>query len=682
MLHGKADQNRYLYISPKPGTKLVSKDTNIIIRPGQILTVHSIDATSFLKVKGSISGIHTGDVIISDDDRTIVFRPRRVFEAGERVSVWIHGGLRNQNGDEMESTLFHFTISPKRGESTGESMSFPEVDGIDTIQMNNSLHASSRSNGYILPVDFPEVEITVSEEPDSGYIFLTNFMAPKATPYMMILDNTGFPIFFQRITHPVVDFKKQPNGLLTYYFFGTEMFYALDTSYTIVDSFQCGNGYTTDFHDLQILPNGNALLMSHDTQIVDLSHWGGDTAATVIGLIVQEMDQDKNVVFQWRSWDHFQITDATHHDITQKVIDYVHGDAIEVDSDGNLLISCRNLDEITKINRQTGEIIWRLGGKNNQFTFVNDTTMFYRQHDIRRLPNGNITLFDNGNFHSPPYSRAVEYHLDETNKIATLVWEYRNSPDIFVRQLGNMQRLPNDNTFIGWGMGNTTATEVRSDGSKAFELRFVNTMNSYRVFRFPWKGIAAAPTLWADTTAEEVTLHFTRFGATNIVKYFIYGGQTPAPMTRIDSTTGNSFVPKNLTGGKTCYFRVTTLDDQRNESYFSNEVEVTMDTSTAVESLSHHSPGECVLFQNYPNPFNPATTIRYGVPTDLRVLLRIYNILGQEIRTLFDGKQKAGYHSMVWDGKDGCGRGVTSGIYIYQLQTDIQVVRRKMLLFR
>lgn len=89
------------------------------------------------------------------------------------------------------------------------------------------------------------------------------------------------------------------------------------------------------------------------------------------------------------------------------------------------------MDEITKINRQTGEIIWRLGGKNNQFTFINNTTGFSHQHAIRRLPNENITLFDNRNFPSLQFSSAVEYELDEQNKNATLLWEYRNTSDIY-----------------------------------------------------------------------------------------------------------------------------------------------------------------------------------------------------------------------------------------------------------
>ena len=136
--------------------------------------------------------------------------------------------------------------------------------------------------------------------------------------------------------------------------------------------------------------------MSYDYQRVrmDTVVPGGDTDATVIGLIVQELDENKNVVFQWRSWDHFEITDATYNiDLTESIIDYVHGNAIEMNDDGILLISSRHMDEVTKIDRQTGDIIWRCGGEhceNNEFTFLNDAIGFSHQHDLRRLPNGNL----------------------------------------------------------------------------------------------------------------------------------------------------------------------------------------------------------------------------------------------------------------------------------------------------
>ncbi|MEZ4690188.1 MAG: aryl-sulfate sulfotransferase, partial [Ignavibacteria bacterium] len=105
------------------------------------------------------------------------------------------------------------------------------------------------------------------------------------------------------------------------------------------------------------------------------------------------------------------------------------------------------------------------------------------QHDIRRIANGNITIFDNGNFHSTLFSRAVEYQLDEVNKIATLVWEYRNSPDIYGNARGSAQRLENGNTLIFWGASNPgTFSEVTPEGEIKLELSFEPGIGSYRGF--------------------------------------------------------------------------------------------------------------------------------------------------------------------------------------------------------
>jgi len=236
--------------------------------------------------------------------------------------------------------------------------------------------------------------------------------------------------------------------------------------------------------------------MVKDPQVVHMDSVvvGGHPSASVRGLLIQELDANKNVVFQWRSWDHFDITDgavSNYVSLTDSVIDYVHGNAVEVDFDGHILLSSRHMNEITKINRQTGDIIWRFGPNavHNDFSMVNDTRGFSHQHDVRRLPNGHITLFDNGNFLSPAYSRVLEYELDEINMVATLVWEYRHTPDIDSPAMGGAQRRATGGTMIGWGMTATApqVTDIHADGSTAYELGFDAGTFTYRAFRFPWQ---------------------------------------------------------------------------------------------------------------------------------------------------------------------------------------------------
>ena len=498
-----ANISNITYVSPTPGSILVSPQTNIIIKFGDVVDAKNSISESLVNVEGSESGHRSGKLIVSDDGRTLVFTPASPFVLGEVATVSLQRGLQTLRTGAVEPMSFSFTItSTDRNVVKGAN----PLEGSSVLLPSETAKHSQARNGAretsldnpMLPEDFPKIKINHLGTTASGNVFISSFgwtASANAAPFLLILDDFGNPVFYREMQAACMDFKLQPNGYLTYYDRADDFFYELDSLYTIVDTYACGNGYSTDLHELLILPNGHALLMSYDPQIVDMSAIvpGGKTAATVSGLIIQELDTQKNVVFQWRSWDHFKITDATHEDLTAAAIDYVHGNALQVDTDGNLLLSSRHMDEITKINRETGEIMWRLGGKNNQFTFTNDSIGYSHQHAIRRIPNGDITMFDNGNFHSPQFSRAVEYKLDEEKKTVTLVWQYRNSPDNYGVAMGYVDRLPNGNTLIGWGVSTPSVTEVSPEGVKLFELSLPDNVVSYRAFRFQWN-VYASPT--------------------------------------------------------------------------------------------------------------------------------------------------------------------------------------------
>ncbi len=94
-------------------------------------------------------------------------------------------------------------------------------------------------------------------------------------------------------------------------------------------------------------------------------------------------------------------------------------------------------------------------------------------------------------------------------------------------------------------------------------------------------------------------------------------------------------------------------------------------------------PADFGLFQNYPNPFNPTTTIRYRLTRPADVQLRIYNIVGQKVRTLINEQRLAGEHTVQWDGRNDHGTNVPSGVYLYKLETsDGQSLTRKMVLLK
>jgi hypothetical protein len=105
-----------------------------------------------------------------------------------------------------------------------------------------------------------------------------------------------------------------------------------------------------------------------------------------------------------------------------------------------------------------------------------------------------------------------------------------------------------------------------------------------------------------------------------------------------------------------------------------------LETTTSVEenpSSKDQIPTRFVLEQNYPNPFNPSTTIQYDLPKSAKVVLKIYDLLGHQVRTLVNANQTAGVKSVTWDGLDGFGERVSSGIYIYKMQVNGQVHSRK-----
>jgi hypothetical protein len=495
------------YLSPVPGSALVSQQSNIIIRSKHLIDPSlDLDAT-FVFVSGSKSGDHAGTLTVSDDGKTVLFEPSRAFAPNEIVTVRVSPGMFSGTTENAQPLEFSFSVTP---------VSSLDQEGLLNRRGNSDLPHSSPREGYnagqktqlrkfvsdSLPFGFPPRTIITSGATAPGVLFLATFkiaeasdhlffvsLVPSDKQYLMVLDNTAKPLFYRTTGSMAFDFKLQPNGYLTYYDDVDNTFYELDSNYTIIGSFKAGNGYRTNPHDLLVLPNGHALMLADDPEIVDMSGLvpGGNSYATIIGAVIQELDQNKKVIFQWRSFDHFQPTDATRENMTSSVVDVVHPNTIEVDTDGNLILSSRHMDEITKINRQTGGIIWRWGGKNNQFTFTNDTIGFSHQHSIRRTSTGSLMLLDNGNYRPTPGSRVLEYSMDEQAKRVTLLWEYRHVPEIKAVAMGSAERLPNGNTLIGWGSASPAVTEVRPDKSVVFELQLPDSIVSYRAFRFPWK---------------------------------------------------------------------------------------------------------------------------------------------------------------------------------------------------
>jgi hypothetical protein len=489
------------FVSPKDKSILVSLSTNIIVRSHERVEASTLSSDLFV-VTGSASGTHQGTVRLSDDNKTILFLPTTLFSAGEDVTVHIAGGIHTTGGQTLPAIALRFTTTPLEHPLPPGAATQSENDLVVTPQSAaetyTSLHKGTATDS--VPGDFPTVTVGTSNNPAPGSIFIANQSqnANKAIGnYLIIVNSNGSAVKYKKLPQSASLFKMEPNGEPSYNAKGNGERIVTDTSLTGVDTLKCGNGYGTDGHDGLLLPNGHAVLFANDPQPVDMSQVipGGNPDAIVTGLVVQELDAARRVIFQWRTWDYLPITDS-YFDLTSQNVDLIHANALAMDNDGNILVSMRHLSSIVKISRTTGEVMWILGGKQNQFTFVNEhasngPTYFSYQHNVEVLPNGNITLFDNGNQHSPNYSRGVEYMLDVPNKTATLVWEFRHTPDIYCSAMGSVQRLPNGNTLIGWGQASGGAgvplcTEVHPDNSIALELFLPAGQYSYRTYDYPW----------------------------------------------------------------------------------------------------------------------------------------------------------------------------------------------------
>jgi hypothetical protein len=321
------------------------------------------------------------------------------------------------------------------------------------------------------------------------------FIAPKkhvAQAGPMILDDRGRVVWFHPLdTHGVADFRVQRyrgKPVLTWWR-GKPTGTSESGRYTIVDdhyrplaNVRPGHQLIGDIHEFLITPRNTALMT-----IFHRVHPGGRLVSEGV---VQELDiAAGRVLFEWHSIDHVPLSDS-YADPPKKAsapYDYFHINSIDVDTDGNLLVSSRNTWTVYKLDRHTGRIIWRLGGKRSDFR-LGLGARFAWQHDARRLPDGTISLFDNeaGPPIRPP-SRAIVLRLDARRRRAVLVNSLVHRPPLVAVDQGNAQHLPDGHVLVGWGH-QPYLTEFDRRGREVLDLRFGNGSDSYRAYRFPWAG--------------------------------------------------------------------------------------------------------------------------------------------------------------------------------------------------
>jgi hypothetical protein len=397
----------------------------------------------------------------------------------------------------------------------------------------------------------PAVEVSTGGRGlDSGYVFV----APKlgeGEHGPMIFDDVGRPVWFRdglyALNFRVQEYQGEP--VLTWWE-GQPIprpsvgeYVILDGSYREVKRVQAGNGFKGNQHDFLLTPQGTALLTVYNLVSRDLSDLGGPVAGRVIEGIAQEVDiESGEVLFEWHSLDHVGVEESYYDNYFSHQLDYFHINSIDVDHDDNLLISARNTSAVYKIERRSGEILWRLGGKKSDFEMGKGTKIAW-QHDARRQDDGTITIFDNGagpQVH--PQSRGIVVELDEEEMKTTLVRKYTHPDALVSTSQGNMQVLPNGNVVVGWG-SEPFVSEFSHDGELLFDARIPPDDDSYRAFRFPWMGQPAeAPDVAADRRSDdEVTLYASWNGATEVESWEVLAGPDPDRLETLGSVPRNGF---------------------------------------------------------------------------------------------------------------------------------------------
>jgi Arylsulfotransferase (ASST) len=402
-----------------------------------------------------------------------------------------------------------------------------------------------------------------------GYLFL----APSSGPGqrgVLILDDAGEVVWF-RSTAPLtaMNFRAavyRGEPVLTWWEgksrrgTGVGECVIVDQGYREVARFHAGGGRPADLHEFLLTPRGTALVTSSELRTMNLTHLGGQRRWPVRGSVIQELDvPSARVLFEWRSLDHVAL-DESYQTIGPR-FDYFHANSIDHDGDGNLLVSARNTWTVYKVSRESGGVLWRLGGKRSDFA-MGEGTSFAWQHDARSHDGGRvISVFDNG---SAPeveqQSSALFIALDTTRMRATLERRYVHDPPLQARKTGSVQLLRNGDVLVGWGT-EPYVTELARDGSVRFDARLPPGGQSYRAYRFPWVGRPVAPpALTAATTGGRTALYASWNGATEVAAWRLLAGTRRTALRSVATVPRRGFETELPIGGSTRQAAVVALD--------------------------------------------------------------------------------------------------------------------------
>jgi hypothetical protein len=352
-----------------------------------------------------------------------------------------------------------------------------------------------------LPRDFPKWSAERHGRPQASLYIVTPAQGGVGSQYVAIFDAHGAPVWWMKRAYKPIDAKLLPDGNLAWSQFSGAAFATSAAPYeerrlngTLVRRIKTV-GTDTDNHELQVMPNGDYLLVSYVLRdgVVDLSQYGGPKEAKVLDGEAQEVSPGGKLVWSWNSKDHVALSESTpfmgavisqpaHLPNGTTAYDLAHINSVEPDGD-SVLISLRHVDAVFKVKRATGAIEWKLGGTHTADSLKvvgepDDSLVFGGQHDARVLPDGTLTVHDNrtGQNAGP---RALRYRIDATARTATKLEELTDPDAPLSLCCGSARRLPGGDWVMSWGY-NSLVRELSPTGKVVFGLRFENALFSYR----------------------------------------------------------------------------------------------------------------------------------------------------------------------------------------------------------
>jgi hypothetical protein len=340
----------------------------------------------------------------------------------------------------------------------------------------------------------------------------------------------------------------------------------LNEAYERVTTIRAANGLDMDLHELRITPQGTALFTCFPVTVeADLRPVGGPRSGQVLESVFQEVDiSSGRLLMEWRSLDHIPIADS-YLPFTHQPYDYLHLNSVSLTPDNHLLVSGRHTWALYKLDRNSGEVIWRLGGKSSNWR-LSPEARFSWQHDSSQPFEKTITVFDDGA--APPIfternSRGLVLGLNPRSRevVAASVYLHPGA-HVLAGAMGSVQLLPDEQVIVGWGFG-PYATQYHHNGPALADYRLPEGQISYRAMRLPWQGHPTwAPQIASTTDARtgQSVLYASWNGSTETAFWQVNAGTSASSLAPAAIAPNRGFETAIQLGSASGYVSVTALD--------------------------------------------------------------------------------------------------------------------------